>query len=206
MDGEGRWENGVNVWGYPDEVPVAWEPCASGTYREKEEGGSQPQARFDPVGLYVPITCSSLNVGDWRDFAARAQQVLDATLSHGVEEVLAEGVALSTNPYLGDSNVAVLASNTAQTPEAALRYLEEALGATGRQGLIHASPPVVAGWAEYLHIENETLLTINGTPVASGSGYIGASSNGQHSERRHRVCVRDRTGAGAGVGAEVGWR
>ena len=109
---------------------------------------------------------------------AAHSRCLDATLSHGVEEVLAEGVALSTNPYLGDSNVACWRATRPRHQRRHCRYLEEALGATGRQGLIHASPPVVAGWAEYLHIENEMLLTINGTPVASGSGYIGASSNG----------------------------
>ena len=99
---------GVNVWGYPEEIPIAWEPCSDGTYRDKDEGGAQPQERFDAVGLYVPITCSTLNVGDWRDFAGRATRVLDATLSHGVAEVLSQGVALSGNPYLGDANVTVL--------------------------------------------------------------------------------------------------
>jgi hypothetical protein len=178
VDGDGRWQNGVVVDGYPDEVPEAWEPCASGTFRVKSEGTGTPSARFDPVGLHVPITCTAMGMGDWREFAGRAERVLDATLSHGVEEVLAEGVALSANPFLGDSNVAMLASGTAQSPAAALRYLEEALGATGRQGLIHASPPVVSGWSDLLLVDNGVLITYNGTPVAAGSGYIGASANG----------------------------
>src|SRR6185369_15894609 len=71
-DGDGRWENGVNVYGYPDEVPQLWEPCATGTFRTKADGDGEPQARFDSVGLYLPITCSALSMGDWREFAARA--------------------------------------------------------------------------------------------------------------------------------------
>ena len=30
-----RWMNGVNVVGYPDGLPVDWEPCSTGTFRVK---------------------------------------------------------------------------------------------------------------------------------------------------------------------------
>lgn len=175
---DGHWLTGVNVYGYPDDVPEPWEPCSSGTYRTKDDGSAPPQPRFDAVGLYVAISCSAGYMGDWREFARRAELVLDATLSHGVEEVLSFGVTGSTNPFFGDTNVAVLASGTAQTADAALRHLELAIGVTGRQGVIHAPPPVIAAWSDSLRVVDGTLYTYNGTPVAAGSGYLGAPVNG----------------------------
>ena len=175
--GEGRWQNGVNVYGYPEEVPELWEPCSAGTYRVKTEGLGVSQPRFDPFGLYIPITCSAMSMGDWREFAGRAETVLDATLSQGVEEALSQGVILSTNPFLGDSNVTTLGGG-AVTPAVGLAWLENAIGATGRAGLIHATPATVSAWSQLLHDEAGTLYTANGTPVASGGGYIGAVANG----------------------------
>jgi hypothetical protein len=177
QEGPGRWQNGVNVYGYPEETPGLWEPCSSGTFRVKDEGGGVSQPRFDPVGLYIPITCSTLGMGDWRDFAGRAEAVLDATQSFGVEEALSQGVSGSTNPFLGDANVSVLGGG-AVTPIVGLSWLEDAVGATGRAGLIHATPSVVASWSDLLLVEGGTLYTYNGTPVAVGGGYIGAEANG----------------------------
>lgn len=175
VEGDGRWMNGVNVFGYPEETPATWEPCSSGTFRTKEEGGPFSLPRFDPFGLYVPITCSSIGIGeDWESFAARAELVLEATQSFAIEEALSQGVSMSSNPFFGDANLSILAGGTAQTPEVGLRYLEDAIGATGRRGLIHATPATVAAW-EFEALETGTYLrTPNGTPVASGGGYIGA--------------------------------
>lgn len=177
--GQHRELGGVVVDAYPGAVPVPWEPCSAGTYREKEEGAETLTPRFDPVGLYVAITCSSLSFGrDWRSWASRAEKVLDATLSYGVEFVLSKGVTGSANSFFGDSAVTVL-GGAAVLPQAALSYLENAIGATGRRGIIHADPATAASWSEYLHQVGDHLETIaNGTPVAVGGGYIGATANG----------------------------
>lgn len=172
-DGD-RWMNGVNVYGYPEEVPATWEPCATGTFRTKEEGGETPQPRFDAFGMYVPITCSAGYMGDWRDFADRAATVLEATESFGVEEALSQGVSMSLNPFFGDANLDILGGG-AVTPTVGLSFLEDAIGATGRMGIIHATPSVVSTWGFNLLEERDgALRTANGTPVAAGGGYIGA--------------------------------
>ena len=172
--GGDRWMNGVNVEGYPTETPESWEPCSAGTFRVKAEGDSPPLPRFDPFGLYIPITCSSLSFGgNWEAFARRAQLVLEATQSWGVERALSQGVVGSTNPFLADTNM-VLLEAAAHTPASGLAWLEEAIGATGRQGLIHASPGVVAQWGFDKLKTNGVLVTANGTPVAAGGGYSGA--------------------------------
>jgi hypothetical protein len=148
----GRWQGGINVYGYPEGTPVAWEPCSAGTFRVKEEGGAFSTPRFDAVGLYQAITCSSISFGSgWREFASRAETVLEATLSHGVEMVLAEGADGSSNPFLGDASVDIIGGGTV-TPLTGLAWLEDAIAATGRRGMIHADPAVVATWSEYLQV------------------------------------------------------
>ena len=170
--------NGVNLYPYPEEVPALWEPCSTGTYRDKDTGLGVAQPRFDSFGLYIPITCSSPYVGPWREFAARAERVLEATLSHGIEEALSQGVETSANPYFGDAAVSVLGGGALTNATVALSYLEDAIGATGRGGMIHATPAIVTAWSDLLTVVDGVLLTYNGTPVVSGSGYIGASANG----------------------------
>jgi hypothetical protein len=170
----GRWLNGVNVDGYPCDVPSLWEPCSEGTFRTKSDESDQPSPRFDSFVVYLPITCSSLGMGDPDAFANRAERALEATLSFGVEQGLSQGVVGSLNPFFGDTNATLLAGGAAVTPEVGLRYLEDAIGATGRKGMIHATPATVAAWEFEALRTNSILETVNGTPVASGGGYIGA--------------------------------
>lgn len=170
VEGPDRWLNGVNEIGYPEDVPSLWEPCSEGTFREKEEGTDRPQATFDAFVAYLPITCSTFG---WQELQEQAEAVLDATLSYGVEEALAQGIPGSSNPYLGDANLTIVSGT--QTPATALAYLEDAIGATGRMGMIHATPAIVSTLAADKLEGNEEgiLLTSNGTPVVSGGGYIG---------------------------------
>src|SRR5215471_12196754 len=64
--GQPRWMNGVNVYGYPAGLPFSWDPCAVGTYRDKEQETDaeipQPGDRFDPFAVYFPLQCSVLGV------------------------------------------------------------------------------------------------------------------------------------------------
>ena len=173
-----RWVNGVNVYGYPSDTPETWEPCSTGTFRTKSEGGDQPQAKFDAFTIYLPITCSAGYMGDWGDFAGRAELALEATQSFAVEQAISQGVTLSINPFFGDSNVTLPGGSGALTPEIGLRWLEDAIGATGRQGMIHATPATVAAW-EFEALETDgAIKTPNGTTVVSGGGYIGADADG----------------------------
>jgi hypothetical protein len=61
----------------------------------------------------------------------------------------------------------------------ALSFLEEAIGATGRQGVIHATPAVIAGLQAFpidSTLEDTRLITAVGTPVVAGDGYIGVDT------------------------------
>jgi hypothetical protein len=135
-----------------------------------------PRPRFDSFAVIQSLVCSSLGMGDPVAFTQRAETVLDATQSFGVEEAISQGVIGSTNPFLGDPNVVVLAGGAAQTPGVGLARLENEIGLTGRMGMIHATPAVVSAWDP--DVVDGVLRTVNGTPIASGGGYIGADANG----------------------------
>lgn len=171
--------NGVNVWGYPVETPSLWEPCSDGTFRVKESESSWDQPRFDGLVAYLPITCSTITAAP-EVFRERAERALAATLSFGVEQALARGVVGSTNPFLGDTNLTQLGGG-AVSAQAGINYLENAIGATGRQGIIHATPGTVSAW-NYVNLVTEGgngLRTANGTLVVSGGGYINTDPAGK---------------------------
>jgi hypothetical protein len=173
--------NGVNVWMYPTGCSELWEPCSDGTFRVKNDDSTQLTPRFDSFVVYKAVTCSTISVGGGEKasaFAERASRVLDATLSAGIERALAEGVEGSSNPFFGDANVNVLNSGTAVSPGIALSFLEEAIGATCRQGMLHFTPAAIAGLQAF-PLEggaDNILITANGTQVVSGDGYIGVDT------------------------------
>lgn len=172
--------NGVNVWGYPVDTPSLWEPCSAGTYRDKESDSDWDQPRFDGLVAYLPISCSTITA-DPEEFARRAELALEATLSFGIEQALAKGVTGSTNPFFGDTGLTQLGGG-AVLPQAGLNYLENAIGATGRQGIIHASPGTVSAW-NFVNLITDNgegyIETANGTPVVSGGGYINTDPAGK---------------------------
>lgn len=177
----GRWTNGVNVIGYPDGTPSLWEPCSTGTMRVKEDGEPAPWERFDPIAVYFPLPCSTHGMGDYDLFARRAELALEATLSHGIEDALANGVFLSNNPSLGDASLTSLAGGAAVSPAVGLRHLDNAIGErTGRQGIIHATPAIVDAWGAGQGLRfSEEIRSPAGTPIVSGSGYIGVDPVGK---------------------------
>jgi hypothetical protein len=173
----GRWLNGVNYWQYPEATPSAWDPCDTGTFRTKDEGEGMGSVRFDTVVGYLAITCSAIGMGaeEVQEFFDRAEAALDATLSFAAEELLAAGNPSSSNPFLSDSDMTTPGGSTAVSPGIGLSILENAIGATGKKGMIHATPATIAALQAFPlggDTEMERLETANCTPVVSGGGYI----------------------------------
>jgi hypothetical protein len=181
--GDDRWMNGVAVWGYPEGQAELWDPCGTGTYETKTDESTFSTPDFAAFVAYLPITCSSFTVAsDPEGFAQRAEAALDAIISFAVEKALSQGVPLLANPYLADAGVTFPGGVGALTPYVGLSYLEEAIGDTARMGVIHATPAVTAAWFTSFPLFQQditsTLYTPNGTPVASGGGYKGATPFG----------------------------
>jgi hypothetical protein len=178
-DDLGRWLNGVNLIGYPASVPLTWNACTGSdtALGIKAEGDAGDQAQFDPFVCYLPVTCSSLSYPFIREWS---ETVLEATYSMAVEKGLVgiDAAGLGPNPALGDSNVQILAGGSAKSPVTALSYLENAIGATGRKGFIHATPATITQLDTDTFLDPDELITTNGNQVVSGDGYIGATANG----------------------------
>ena len=184
---DGHWMNGAHIIGYPNGAPNEWYACSTGSTRTKASGQHVPTATFSPFGAYVTVACTARGI-DWEDWLRRAELALEATQSFAAEKALSQGVAGSTNPFFGDTNVDRPAGTSSVAAENAIAYLEEAIGATGREGIIHITPGVSARLGFNFLKEcdpdgveesgDEYMETAAGTPVAIGGGYVGAQAHG----------------------------
>lgn len=183
--GDARWMNGAAVWGYPEGLPQTQDPCATGTFEVKSDASTFSTPDFAAFVVYLPITCSSFTVAsDPEGFARRSEVALDAITSYALEQALSQGIPMFLNPFLADANVTVLAAGAGVTPAVGLSYLEDAIGATARQGMLHATPGVVSQWFDdwrdvQMMGEPASLVTACGTPVSCGGGYAGATPDGE---------------------------
>jgi hypothetical protein len=176
-----RFGVGGAVWPYPPGLPTSWDGCSAGTFRTKADGDGWDLPIFSAFTVYLPITCSSITAHA-PGFADRARAAFAATESYAVAFELARGPALPLNPFLCDASLTILAA-AAVTPDVGLSYLEDAIGATGRGGMIHMTPAVAAsmngsgGYGLDQRPASGGLMrtTANGTLVAIDGGYIGAN-------------------------------
>ncbi len=171
-----HWGAGAYVHPYPAALPSAVDPCASGTFRDKDvpDETAYPEA-FPTFTAYLGEVCSSIGIGaDWSGFTARANAALAARDQWALERQLVDAQFVDA-PHLGDDNVDVLASGAAVAVVVAIAYLEDAIAATGQDGLIHLTPSVAAALgSERLRDDRGLLRTTRGTPVTIGNGYVGA--------------------------------
>lgn len=174
-----HWMSGGAVYGYPSVTPEAHDPCSTGTFRDKDTVDESPVGYFGAFTAYLPITCSAMGIIPG-EFENRARIAFQATQSYIYERELSQGEVMVLNPFLADANADPVAAGAVLTPSVGLRYLEDAIGATGRAGLIHATPAVASAWSAELMSDGTRLRTIaNGTPVAAGGGYAGAQPEGE---------------------------
>lgn len=175
---ESHWLSGATVYPYPEDLPGLWDPCSAGTFRQKDEGTGVTSPSFASFVVYLPITCSAISIGDPEEFRGRAEIALDAVESFAIEEQLSQGTGIPTNPFFSDAAADILASGAAVTPAVGLSYLEDAIGATGKKGMIHATPGTVSQWFDLRGLDS-ALITNVGTQVVSGGGYAGAQPSGE---------------------------
>lgn len=178
-DREAHWENGVIYWGYPEGTPELWEGGSEGTFRTKADGGAFPTATFTTFVLYVPVSCTAAGMSP-EEFSDRAARVLRATQAFGIEQALAQGITGLANPFMGDANLDIL-TGAAVAPRVGVAYLEEAISATGRGGMIHLTPAVASALIPICEREDPLapLYTGAGTPIAVGAGYSGTTPVGE---------------------------
>lgn len=172
-----HWLNGAQIYSYTCDPARTFNPCDTGTERLKAEGGVIPIPEFGAFTVYLSETCTPRSFGDdWENYRDRVVTAFLAVESQGVELELVSGAELPLNPYLGDTNLAILNSGAATAPALALGLLEDAIGETGKKGLIHVSPKGLAALASshLITVRSDRIETWNGTPIVVGDGYIDA--------------------------------
>lgn len=181
-EAEDYWMSGAQVQAYPPDLPHTWNPCTpSDSTGSKEEGGLIPAPLFGAFTAYLAETCTSRGIVSEEQFTARALAAFGAVESYAVELEFSQGLALPTNPFLADANATVLNGGNPTGIIAGFALLEEAIGATGKAGVIHATPgaATAARAARVVSMDGVYLRTVLGTPVAVGDGYIGAQPDGE---------------------------
>jgi hypothetical protein len=174
-DEELRWGMGSSVWGYPADLPGHHNHCTTGTFRAKDTGTPSSRPDFGAFTAYLPVVCTSKGF-DQSEMTDRAQAALDARIGFALEKQLVGDEAQLLGPSLGDGNADALGTHD---PDEALARLENAIAATGQQGVIHADPATASAWSEKVRDDRGRLVTIaNGTPVIAGPGYAGAANDG----------------------------
>lgn len=172
---------GVLVDGYPADMPRQHNPCSSGSERIKATGEDPPTGEFSSFTVYLPVTCSGLGVGDERGVQLmrdRATVAFRARETFGVEQELAFAPADVDRPHLtgvtgpGD----YLNGGSATGPREALSLLENAIGLTGQEGVVHIDPATFDAMAccGLFVASGDTMRTLRGNLVIIGNGYIGA--------------------------------
>jgi hypothetical protein len=175
-----HWGQGGQVWGYPPDLPTVWDPCTlPSSSPRKPTGGEIPLPVFAAYTAVLAITCTARGIDpdDIEGYQARALAAFTAVESYAVESELAKGTLMPLNPHFTDANVSFPAGSGAKSPRVGLSYLADAVGATAKQGVIHATPGTVTAWSDgpLVFDKGGVLQTATGVPVVSGDGYIGSS-------------------------------
>jgi hypothetical protein len=175
---EERAAMGVNVMPYPPDLPRGFDPCQTGTFREKEAGSDWDSPLFPGFTAYTPVTCNSKGVGVDAEFRRKVSAVLAATDQYILEQQLVAGTVLPDYLHVGAAGVDIV-SAAGVPPDQAIWLLEDAIAMTGRKGVIHFTPGAVgqAGFNNLRDVGGH-LETANGTPVIAGQGYVGQAPVG----------------------------
>lgn len=177
-----HWMAGGAVYGWPQlEDGAAHNPCLGGTYEEKIEGGIHASPEFGAFTVYVAETCTARGIGDEEAFSARAVTALNGLEAALVEHEFWSGDAMPANPYLADATLPNYASLGSLKPLEALARLENAIGETGKMGLIHTDPGTATAWASGCMVERDGAYLraiATGTPIVVGYGNVGAHPDG----------------------------
>lgn len=182
--GRERWLNGIAVYPYPPGVPIGYDACGDPP-EDKPFGENVEPPEFNTLTVVESITCTSQQVPDQDAFKARAVSVLAATESFAVARELMSGLLFGSQPYLTDTNATFPNGDVATRPNHGLQVLEQAIGLTGRLGVIHCSPMLATallGQGFVIRDKTGVIRTINGIPVIPDFGYIGVSQPVGHAE------------------------
>jgi hypothetical protein len=190
-EGDEHWLNGVKVYPFPSDLPKVHDTCASGSSRTKAVGGTVALPEYGGFAVYLAEKCSAFGIwgGGLSEeqaqdrFVARATAALAATEAFAVEQQFMAGVGIGNNPHLADGNGNFPNGDTAVSVMDAFAILEDEIAKTGRRGVIHCTPAMLTKAGQQflvLDAREGEVVTINGTRVVPGYGYVGRTQAPGH--------------------------
>lgn len=180
-----RWRAGVTMVPYPPDMPDAQDPCGTGTLGIKNDPTGIDLGAFPSFLAYLGEVCTSYSIGadesQWRAWQERAGVALLARISFALERQLIAASFVNDDgdgnevPHLADTNADVLNSGNATAAASAVAYLEDALAATGEDGVLVLTPSVISylGYANFEEDRLGRLTTARGTQVIAADGAVG---------------------------------
>lgn len=176
--GDPHWAAGVLIDSYPDDLPEGHNPCAVGTMRVKAEGTDPPMPEFSSFTVVLPFTCSGIGIGNEAGADRARSRVREAFVAKEgwyVERELAFGITDADRPHFTLPGLASYPAgiNTAVGPREALSLLENAIGDTAHDGVIHVDSGTfvaMAAW-DLIDTDGNRAYTTRGTTVIIGDGY-----------------------------------
>lgn len=196
--GPAHWLAGAWVQVYPQDQPGLFDPCAaSGTDSLKVDGEAISLPKFAAFTAYLAETCNSSRIGpdpeDW--FLPRLRAVFPVIEAKAAEVALATGGGVEINgvpnPHLTDANLDELNSGAAVSPLEGLALLEDAIGRTGRGGVIHATPYTVTLWGSgsrlYVDGAKQLRTVAADTLIVVGDGYIDTHPDNKGAPGAHQA-------------------
>lgn len=174
-----RWLNGVQVFAFPTDTGMVFDPCAGGSdFVQKPFGEDGPSPQFAAMTAVVSQTCTTYKVWDHDEWKLRVATKLGAIQGSIVAREFLTGTRFQDMPYLADGEGEFPNGDTATSAIDGLALLEKHIGLTGQQGLVHCSPQVATTLRERFALDNKTgvIRTINGTVVIPDFGYSAGST------------------------------
>jgi hypothetical protein len=151
--------------------------------RIKEEGTTPPHPEFSSFTVVYPFSCSGIGLGNEAG-ADRARRIVRESFvareGFQVEQELAFGLTDSDRPHFTKPGLATYAAgavNTAVGPREAVALLENAIGDTAHDGMIHVDSGTAIAMMAWNLIDTDgtRAYTPRGTTVIIGDGYRPAS-------------------------------
>jgi len=180
--GDPHWAGGVVVDSYPTDLPESHNPCAAGTMRAKAEGTNPPWPEFSSFTVIYPFTCSGIGLGNEAGAQRARNRVTEAFRAregYQVERELAFGITDADRPHFTKAGLATFPAgiNTAVGPRETLSILENSIGDTAHDGMIHVDSGTAIAMMAWNLIETDgtRAYTPRGTTVIIGDGYKPAS-------------------------------
>lgn len=179
-DVSARWEVGVALNKYGCPGGEVWDPCSTGTGRNKAASATPvaPGGDYNPFVVSMLFLCSTRTDDALRN---KARAVFEASEHFLAENEFWTGAKISGNPHLAQASADSLNAGSAWGPVYALSIADDhGLEVARRRCFIHCEPKVFDAWSANMMVtvRGGVAYSPAGNIIVPGSGYPGTDEAG----------------------------